>query len=417
MNENFNAAYQLFLRPKFIPMTKLSTRITGMAESATLAMAAKARELSEKGVSVISLSLGEPDFKTPKHIQDGAIEAIRSEKYFAYPPVNGYLDLRQAISKKFKEENNLDYAPDQIVVSNGAKQSIANVFMALLDEGDEVVIFSPFWVSYSAMVELAGGTCKFITGSLENDFKATAEQLDAAITSKTKAVIFSSPCNPTGSVFKQDELEAIAKVLQKHPDVIMISDEIYELINYTGKHVSIGSLEGMNERTVTVNGMAKGFAMTGWRVGYIGAPLWLAKACNKMQGQYTSANASISQRAALTALTSPLDASKEMADEYLRRRDLVYGLLSEIPGWKVNMPEGAFYFFPNVAECLGKSAGDTKIDTVDDLCLYLLSDAQVSLVTGDAFGAPECLRLSYAASEDDLRTAIERIKVSLAKLN
>ncbi len=417
MNENFNAAYQLFLRPKYIQMTKLSTRITGMAESATLAMAAKARELSEKGVSVISLSLGEPDFKTPKHIQDGAIEAIKSEKYFAYPPVNGYLDLRQAISKKFKEENNLDYAPDQIVVSNGAKQSIANVFMALLDEGDEVVIFSPFWVSYSAMVELAGGTCKFITGSLENDFKATAEQLDAAITSKTKAVIFSSPCNPTGSVFKQDELEAIAKVLQKHPDVIMISDEIYELINYTGKHVSIGSLEGMNERTVTVNGMAKGFAMTGWRVGYIGAPLWLAKACNKMQGQYTSANASISQRAALTALTSPLDASKEMADEYLRRRDLVHGLLSEIPGWKVNMPEGAFYFFPNVAAYLGKSSGDTKINTVDDLCLYLLEDAQVSLVTGEAFGAPECLRLSYAASEENLRTAIDRIKVSLAKLN
>lgn len=398
-------------------MTQLSTRITGMAESATLAMAAKAREMKEKGIEVISLSLGEPDFKTPKHIQEGAIEAIREEKYFAYPPVNGYLDLRQAISGKFKKENDLDYSADQIVVSNGAKQSIANVFMALLDPGDEVIIFAPYWVSYSAMVELAGGTCKLITGDISNDFKATADQLAEAITDRTKAVIFSSPCNPTGSVFRRAELEAIAKVMTAHPEIIFISDEIYELINYTGEHVSIGSLEGMLNQTVTVNGMAKGFAMTGWRVGYIGAPLWLAKACNKMQGQYTSANAGISQRAALTALTSPLDASREMADEYLRRRDLVHTLLSEIPGWEVNMPEGAFYFFPNVSTYHGKSHDGGAIETVSDLCIYLLQDAHVSLVTGEAFGAPECLRLSYAASEEDLRTAIDRIKVSLAKLS
>ena len=398
-------------------MTKLSSRITSMAESATLAMAAKAREMKEKGVEVISLSLGEPDFKTPKHIQEGAIEAIRTEKYFAYPPVNGYLDLRQAISKKFKDENGLDYAPDQIVVSNGAKQSIANLFQSLLDPGDEVIVFAPYWVSYSALVELASGVCKFITGSIDTDFKATGDQLKAAITDKTKAVIFSSPCNPTGSVFRKEELENIAAALKDHPEIVFISDEIYELINYTGTHVSIGTLDGMLDRTVTINGMAKGFAMTGWRVGYIGAPLWLAKACNKIQGQFTSANASISQRAAVTALTSPLDASKEMADEYLRRRGLVHGLLSEIPGWKVNMPEGAFYFFPDVSAYLSKKHDGGTIETVSDLCIFLLEDAHVSVVTGEAFGDPNCLRLSYAASEENLRTAIDRIKVSLAKLS
>ena len=398
-------------------MSKLSQRITNMAESATLAMAAKAREMKEKGIEVISLSLGEPDFKTPKHIQDGAIEAIQTEKYFAYPPVNGYLDLRQAISTKFKKENGLDYGPNQIVVSNGAKQSIANIFMSILDHGDEVVVFAPFWVSYTALVGLAGGTPVTITGSIENDFKATAQQLKEAINPKTKAVIFSSPCNPTGSVFRREELESYAEVLRQHPDVMVISDEIYELINYTGQHVSIGSLDGMINQTVTVNGFAKGFAMTGWRVGYIGAPEWLAKACNKIQGQITSANASISQRAALTAITSPLDASKAMADEYLERRDLVHALLSEIPSWQVNMPEGAFYFFPNVAHYVGMSHAGGKIESVNDLCLFLLEDARVSLVAGEGFGAPECLRLSYAASIEDLRTAIERIKVSLAKLS
>lgn len=393
-----------------------SERIKNMAESATLAMAAKAREMKQQGHDVISLSLGEPDFKTPKHIQEGAKAAIDEGKYFAYPPVNGYLDLRQAISEKFKKENNLDYGPDQIIVSNGAKQSIANVFMALLDPGDEVIVFSPFWVSYSALVELAEGKCVFVKGGIENDFKATAAQLKEAITAKTKALIFSSPCNPTGSVFDQDELGAMAEVLKDHPNITVISDEIYELINYGEKHVSIGALEGMQDRTVTVNGFAKGFAMTGWRVGYIGAPLWLAKAANKIQGQITSANCSIAQRAGLTALTSPLDASYEMVKEYRERRAMVHGLLSEIPGFEVNMPGGAFYFFPNVSSYFGKKVGDRTINNASDLCMFLLEDAHVSTVTGEAFGDPDCIRLSYAASVEDLRTAVSRIKQSLARL-
>jgi aspartate aminotransferase len=393
-----------------------SERIKNMAESATLAMAAKARELKQNGVDVISLSLGEPDFKTPKHIQEGAKAAIDEGKYFAYPPVNGYLDLREAISAKFKKENGLNYSPDQIVVSNGAKQSIANVFLALLDPGDEVIVFSPYWVSYSALVELAEGKCVFVNGDLEHDFKATAEQLKASITDKTKALIFSSPCNPTGSVFSQEELEAIAEVLKEYPNIVVISDEIYELINYGEKHVSIGAIAGMEDRTVTVNGFAKGFAMTGWRVGYIGAPLWLAKAANKMQGQITSANCSIAQRAALTALTSDYEPSYKMVEEYRSRRELVYGLLSEIPGVEVNMPGGAFYFFPNVSSYFGKSVNGKVIADATDLSLFLLEDANVSVVTGEAFGDPGCLRLSYAASVEDLKTAMSRMKASLAKL-
>lgn len=397
-------------------METLSTRIQNMPESATLAMAAKARSMKEQGIEVISLSLGEPDFKTPKFIQEGAVEAIHSEKYFAYPPVNGYLDLRQAISKKFKTDNNLDYSPDQIVVSNGAKQSIANVFMALLNPGDEVIVLTPYWVSYSAMVTLAEGTPVFVKGTIENDFKATAEQVEAAITDKTKAIIFSSPCNPTGSVFTQKELEDIASVLKKRKDITIIADEIYELINFEGSHVSIGALPGMQDQTVTVNGFSKGYAMTGWRVGYIGAPLWIAKAANKMQGQYTSGNSSIAQRAAFTALGGDQTASVEMAKAYKERRSLVYNLLSEIPGLEVNMPQGAFYFFPNVKYYLGKSTGEIKINTVNDLCLYLLEDARVSLVTGEAFGDPECLRLSYAASVDELKKAISQVRQSLEKL-
>ena len=398
-------------------MTKLSDRITSLPESATLAMAGKARDMSEKGIEVISLSLGEPDFKTPKHIQKGAIEAIQSEKYFGYPPVNGFLDLRKAISKKFKEDNGLEYSPDQIVVSNGAKQSIANVFMALINPGDEVIVYSPYWVSYTAMISLAGGVSKFIKGGIEDDFKATSDQLKAAITPKTRAIIFSSPCNPTGSVFTERELQQMVEVLSDHPDIVVIADEIYELINFTGGHKSIGSMAGMQDRTVTVNGVSKGFAMTGWRVGYIGAPLWIAKAANKMQGQYTSGNSSISQRAAYTALTSSKEASQEMADEYLRRRGLVHGLLSEISGFEVNMPDGAFYFFPDVSAYLGKSHAGGIIATVNDLCMFLLEDARVSLVTGEAFGDDKCLRVSYAASEENLREAVRRIKLSLEKLN
>lgn len=398
-------------------MSMLSDRLTSMAESATLAMAAKAREYKEKGIDVISLSLGEPDFKTPKHIQEGAKAAIDEGKYFAYPPVNGYLDLRKAIADKFKRENGLDYTADQIVVSNGAKQSLANIFQSILNDGDEVIVFSPFWVSYSAQIELSGGTPVYIKGGIENDFKVTAEQLKAAITGRTKALIFSSPCNPTGSVFTKSELEEIAQVVKEQDNMIVIADEIYEHINYTGKHASIGAIPGMLERTVTVNGMAKGFAMTGWRVGYVGAPTWLAKACTKIQGQFTSANCSIAQRATLTALTSDLGPTKEMAEEYLRRRQIVKDLLDEIPGFKTNVPQGAFYFFPDVSEYFGKSDGQKTIENASDLSLYILENAHVSVVTGEAFGDPDCIRLSYAASEEDLRKAISQMKTALEKLN
>lgn len=394
----------------------LSNRVKSMAESATLAMAAKAREYKAKGIDVISLSLGEPDFKTPKHIQEGAKAAIDEGKYFAYPPVNGYQDLREAISNKFKKENDLDYAPEQIVVSNGAKQSLANVFQALIDEGDEVIVFSPFWVSYSALIELAGGIPVYVKGTIDNDFKVTADQLKQALTPKTKAMIFSSPCNPTGSVFTKDELEEISEVVLANENLLVISDEIYEHINYTSAHASIGAIPGMIDRTITVNGMAKGFAMTGWRVGYIGAPLWMAKACNKIQGQFTSANCSIAQRAALTALTTDLGPTREMAKEYLRRRSLVKGLLDEIPGIKTNEPQGAFYFFPDVSAYFGKLAGDHKIENASDLAMFILEEAHVSVVTGEAFGDPDCIRLSYAASEEDLRKAMARIKTALAKL-
>lgn len=397
-------------------MNIVSDRIKNMSESATLAMAAKAREYKAKGIEVISLSLGEPDFKTPKHIQEGAKAAIDEQKYFAYPPVNGYADVRQAISDKFKRENSLDYSADQVVISNGAKQSIANVMMALLNEGDEVIVFSPFWVSYTALIELAGGTPVLVKGDIDSDFKVTPEQLEAAVTNRTKAIIYSSPCNPTGSVFTKDELTALAEVIKKHDGIVVIADEIYELINYTGAHASMGAIDGMLDRTVTINGMAKGFAMTGWRVGYIGAPLWLAKACNKIQGQITSANCSIAQRAALTALTSDLGPSHEMAKEYLRRRGLVKELLDSIPGVKTNLPTGAFYFFPDVSAYFGKSDGASMINNASDLCMYLLDNAHVSLVTGEAFGDPACIRLSYAASEADLREAVRRIKEALSKL-
>jgi aspartate aminotransferase len=397
-------------------MEHLSNRLKNMSESATLAMAAKAREFKEKGVDVISLSLGEPDFKTPKHIQEGAKNAIDEQKYFAYPPVAGYADLREAISKKFKNENNLDYTANQIVVSNGAKQSIVNIMFSLVNPGDEVIIFSPYWVSYTAAVELAEGTSVLIKGSLEDNFKATAEQLEKAITSKTKVIIFSSPCNPTGSVFTKDELEKIAAVIKNHEGVYVISDEIYEHINYTGAHASIGAIAGMEDRTITVNGVAKGFAMTGWRVGYIGAPLWIAKACTKIQGQVTSANCSIAQRATLTALTSNLDATKEMAKEYYNRRKLVHGLLNDIEGIKTNMPDGAFYFFPDVSAYFGKSYDGSTIENASEICMYLLEVANVSLVTGEAFGNPDCVRLSYAASEDDLVLALSRIKKALSEL-
>jgi aspartate aminotransferase len=395
-------------------MNKLSNRIEAIEESATLAMAAKAREFKQKGIDVISLSLGEPDFKTPVHICDAAKKAIDDGKYFAYPPVAGYQDLREALAAKYQKENNVPYKAENIVVSNGAKQSISNAMLALLNPGDEVIVFSPFWVSYDALVRLAEATPVIVKGGLENNFKVTAAQVEAAITPKTKAIIFSSPCNPTGSVFSRKELEDISKVVLKHPNLLVIADEIYEHINYTGEQVSIASFPGMFERTITVNGFAKGYAMTGWRVGYIAAPKWIADGCNKVQGQVTSANCSIAQRAALAAVTGDIAPTNKMVDEYKKRRDIVYNLLKEIPGVKANYPEGAFYFFPDVSAYYGKSNGTRTIKDGDDFCLVMLETAHVSMVPGGAFGDEKCVRLSYAASEKDLREALRRIAETLA---
>ena len=397
-------------------MEKLSNRILALAESETLVMAQKAREFKERGVDIISLSLGEPDFKTPKHICEAAKQAIDEGKYFTYPPVAGYTDLREAIAEKLRRDNNLDWAYQNIVVSTGAKQSIANVFLSLLNPGDEVIILAPYWVTYSEIVKLAEGVPVFVKGNLNNNYKATADQIADAITSKTRMMIFSSPSNPTGSVFTEEELRQIADVL-KDKDILVISDEIYEYINFTGKKFSIGSIPEMKEKTITVNGFSKGFAMTGWRVGYIAAPLFIAKACNKMQGQITSATNSIAQRAALAALKSDFGPTKEMAAAYLKRRDLAYDLLNEIPGVKNYKPAGAFYFFPDFSSYFGKSAGDRKISNSGNLVMYFLEEAHVSSVSGDAFGSPENIRLSYAASEAEIVEAIRRIKEALAKLS
>lgn len=399
-----------------VNMNRLSDRIESIQESATLAMAAKAREFKSRGINVISLSLGEPDFKTPVHICDAAKKAIDEGKYFAYPPVAGYPDLREAIAAKYQKENNVPYKAENIVVSNGAKQSIANAILALINPGDEVIVFSPYWVSYDALVRLVEATPVIVKGSIENDFKVTAAQLEAAITPKTRAVLFSSPCNPTGSVFSKQELEAIAKVVQKHPGILVIADEIYEHINFTGDQTSIASFPGMFERTITVNGFAKGYAMTGWRVGYIAAPKWIADGCNKVQGQITSANCSIAQRAALAAITGDIQPTKDMVEAYRKRREIVYNLLKEIPGVKTNYPQGAFYFFPDVSSFFGKSDGSKTIRNADDLCMYLMEKAQVSTVPGDAFGDENCIRLSYAASEKDLTDALAQMKKALAEL-
>lgn len=395
----------------------LSDRIINMEESATLAMAKKARELKASGIDIISLSLGEPDFKTPQHIQDAAKAAIDEGKYFSYPPVAGYQDLREAITKKLRDENGIQQAKaENVVVSTGAKHSIANVFMCTINEGDEVVIFSPYWVSYAEIIKLAGGVPVLIEGTLENNFKATAAQLEAAITPRTKSIIYSSPCNPTGSVFSKEELEDIAAVVLKYENLMVIADEIYELINFVGKNYSIASFPGMFERTITVNGFSKGYAMTGWRVGYICAPLEIAKACEKMQGQFTSGGTGIAQRAALAGIAGDQGPSKEMATAYFRRRELVMGLLKDIPGIKTHVPEGAFYFFPDVTSFFGKSAHGHTVKDADDLCLYLLDVAHVSLVTGGAFGAPSCIRLSYAAADEELVEALKRMKKALGEL-
>lgn len=394
----------------------LSVRIEAIQESATLAMAAKAREFKNRGIDVINLSLGEPDFKTPQHICEAAKKAIDDGKYFSYPPVAGYQDLREALASKYQKENNVPYKAENIIVSNGAKQSIANTMLALLNKGDEVIVFSPYWVSYDALVRLAEATPVLVKGGIENDFKVTAKQLEAAITPKTRAIIFSSPCNPTGSVFSKMELEAIAQVVLKHENLLVIADEIYEHINFMGDQLSIASLPGMFDRTITINGFAKGFAMTGWRVGYVAAPKWIADGCNKVQGQLTSANCSISQRGALAAITGDLKPTESMVKEYRHRRDVVYNLLKEIPGIKANYPQGAFYFFPDVSSYFGKSDGAKTIKDSDDFCMYMLEKANVSLVPGEAFGDEGCVRISYAAAEKDLVEALRRMKESLANL-
>ena len=393
----------------------LSRRVLNMEESATLRMAQLGREVMAQGHDVISLSLGEPDFDTPEHIKQAAKEALdRGET--KYTPVPGTAQLRKAISDKFKRENGLDYAPSQIVVSTGAKQSIANICFALLNEGDEVVILAPFWVSYSAMVEVAGGKPVIVGAGIEEDYKVTADAIREVITDRTKFILFSSPCNPTGSVYTADELAAMSTMLADFPDVYVVSDEIYEHINFTGAHASIGTFPEVKDRTITVNGFSKGFAMTGWRLGYIGAPQDVADACNKLQGQSTSGANSIAQAAGAHALNSDLGPTVAMKEAFARRRELIIEGLEKIEGLKVNRPQGAFYIFPDVSAFFGKSDGETNIKDADDLAEYLLLHAHVATVTGGAFGAPECLRISYAASEEALRTAVDRIGGALQRL-
>jgi aspartate aminotransferase len=396
-------------------MAFLSKRLNLFSESQTLKMAKLSRELKNKGVDIINLTLGEPDFNTPDHIKQAAKEAI-DNNYSYYTPVVGYLDLREAICRKFKRENNLDYTPDQIVVSTGAKQSIANALLSTIDPGDEVIVPTPYWVSYSEMIKLAEGLPVFIEASVENNFKITAEQLEASITPKTKMMIFSSPCNPSGSVYTKDELESFAKVFEKYPNIWIISDEIYEHINYLSKHESIAQFDTIKERVIVINGLSKAFAMTGWRLGYMAACTEIAKACDKMQGQFTSATSSISQRAAIVALDSDLGPTLEMKAAYKKRRDLVYELLKDIPGLKTNLPDGAFYFFPDVSSFFGKSYNGTTINNAEDLCMFILNDTHVALVTGDAFGSKNNIRFSYATSEEILIEGMKRIKESLSKL-
>jgi len=395
---------------------RLADRINALEESSTLAMTKKARELAAKGHQVISLSVGEPDFKTPAHICEAAKKAI-DDGFHGYSPVAGYPDLRQAIADKFNRDNNIDWKAENIVVSTGAKHSLANAIQVLINPGDEVVIFAPYWVSYSEMVKLAEGKSVVIEGSFDNDFKVTPEQFEAAITDRTKLVMYASPNNPTGSVYSEAELRAIGEVLEKHPNIYVLADEIYEYINFTTEgHFSLGSVPSLKERVVTVNGVAKGFAMTGWRIGFIGAAKWIADGVEKLQGQVTSGTNSIAQKAAVAAYNGPLDASKEMTQAYARRRDLVVGLLKEVPGFKVNIPDGAFYAFPDVSYYFGKSDGTTTIKDSDDFSLWLLNSVYVSTVAGSGFGAPNCIRISTAAADEKLAEAVQRIKDAVATL-
>jgi aspartate aminotransferase len=397
-------------------MEYLSDRVKSLSVSQTLAMAQKSRELKAKGIDIISLSLGEPDFNTPDYIKEAAKKAI-DDNYSKYPPVPGYSDLRCAISKKFKDENGINYSPDQIIVSAGGKHSLINVILSVVNPGDEVIILAPYWVSYYDQIILAGGKPVIVESTLESDFKIKPEQLEDAVTDKTRLIIFNSPSNPTGMVYNYEEMEKIARVVEKHEGLFIISDEIYEHIIFTGKHISMASFDFIYDRVITVNGVSKGYAMTGWRIGYIGAPLWIAKACDKLQGQFTSGVCSIAQRAALAAIQGYGDSREIMKAAFLRRRDLICGLLKEIKGLKVRIPQGAFYVMPDISYFLGKTDGEKMIESSDDLALFLLDKAQVATVGGDAFGAPDCLRISYATSDDLLVEAVKRIKAALEKLN
>jgi aspartate aminotransferase len=397
-------------------MEHISRRVKSLSVSQTLAMSAKSQELKEQGIDVISLSLGEPDFNTPDDIKEAAKKAI-DDNYSFYPPVPGYSDLRKAISRKFLEENQLNYTPEQIVVSAGGKHSLINVLISVVDPGEEVILLAPYWVSYLDHVIYVEGKPVIIKTSIDSDFKVTPEQLEEAITPKTRLLIFNSPSNPTGMVYTYDEMAALVRVLEKHPQVIIISDEIYEHIIFSGKHISLATFSSITDRVVTVNGVSKGYAMTGWRIGYIGAPLWLAKACIKLQGQFTSGVCSIAQRAALAAVSSRSDSRERMREAFLRRRDLICRLLGEIPGLKVRVPQGAFYVMPDISNFLGKSYNGNVMKNADDLTFYLLAEARVAMVSGTAFGAENCIRISYATSDDRITEAVKRIKEALAKLN
>jgi len=396
-------------------MEHLSDRIKSLSVSQTLAMAQKGRELKAKGIDIISLSLGEPDFNTPDYVKEAAKKAI-DDNYSKYPPVPGYNDLRDAISKKFKEENGINYTPEQIVVSAGGKHSLINVILSIVNPGEEVILLAPYWVSYYDQVILAGGKPVVVETTLENDFKVLPEQLEVVISRKTRLIIFNSPSNPTGMVYTREEMEDIARVVEKHEGLYIISDEIYEHILFKGEHVSMASFDFIYDRVITVNGVSKGYAMTGWRIGYIGAPVWLAKAVDKLQGQFTSGVCSIAQRAALAAIVSDDGSRKKMRDAFLRRRDIICKLLKEIKGMKIKVPQGAFYVLPDISYYLGKSDGVVTIKNSDDLALYLLDKAQVAVVGGDAFGAPNCIRISYATADELLIEAVKRIKGALERL-
>ena len=387
----------------------LTDKVNNLSASATLAMAAKARELRSKGVDVIGLSLGEPDFNIPEFIKEAAVKAI-NDNYNSYTPVDGYVDLKKAISRKFSRDNNLNYSAGQIVVSTGAKQSIANVVQALIKPGEEVILLAPFWVSYSAIVLMADGIPKILKSDISNDFKVSAKQIDDAISEKTKMIIINSPNNPSGSIYNEKELYEIASVIKKYPNVFVLSDEIYEHINYGTKHVSFASIEGMYDRTVTVNGIAKAFAMTGWRIGYLGAPIWIAKACTKLQGQVTSGANCIAQRATIDAITESPEKINYMVKEFEQRRNLIIKLLSEIKGFQLNNPDGAFYIFPDISYYFGKTISDVTIKNASDFAMLILEKAHVATVTGDAFGSPKNIRISYAASNENIIKAVNRIK-------